>query len=398
MRNGKCLIVGAGIAGTTLAYWLQRYGFEPTLVERAPALRSEGYVIDFWGAGYEVADRMDVLPMLKELSLPINEIRLVDTRGRRCGGFGGEVLRDLAGGRFLSLLRGDLARVLYQSLHGQVRTIFGDTVTEVQQDGAGVWVEFRHAPAEQFDLVIGAGGLHSRMRNLVFGPDQRFEEFLGYYVASFAADGYPHTDPNAYVSYAAPGRQVTRYSLPDGRTIFLLVAAVEEKLDIGTHDRQSQKDWLHLQFADAGWECKDILKRLDRTDDLYFDSVSQIHMQAWSRQRTALVGDSCGCPSLLAGQGSALAMAGAYVLAGELMQAHGDYRTAFARYEDQVHPAVARKQQGAKKFARSFVPRSRLGILFRNEASRLMRWRPIARLAMKQPLMETLQLPDYRRH
>jgi 2-polyprenyl-6-methoxyphenol hydroxylase-like FAD-dependent oxidoreductase len=395
MENRRILIVGAGIAGPTLAYWLLRYGFEPTLVERAPHLRSGGYVIDFAGIGYDVAEKMNLLPALRQHGLPMERLTFVDGNGKARGGIGARAISSLTGKRFVSLLRSDLAREIF-GLLDNVRTIFGDTVTNLHQDPGGVLVEFRNAPAERFDLVVGAGGLHSPLRSLLFGPESSFEEFLGYYAASFIATDYPNQQPRTYISYAQPGRQVTRYTLQDGRTVFLFVFAAKEKL-VFAHDTNFQKEVLHSEFRDAGWECTEILRRLNDTNEIYFDAVSQIRMQRWSRNRSTLVGDACACPSLLAGQGSSLAMGAAYILAGELKVAAGNHRAAFARYERTFHPVIEKKQRAAKRFARSFVPNTRAGIAFRNHVTRLMNIPWVAHIAFGQMLDDSIALPCYER-
>lgn len=395
MKNRKVLIVGAGIAGTTLAYWLQRYGFEPTLVERARQLRSGGYVIDFWGVGYDVAEKMQLIPALERLALPFEGLRIVDEHGRRKGGFGPRAVRSMLGRRYLSILRSDLAKEIYAGLGGEVRSIFGDTVKRLKQHESGVDVEFQSGRSERFDLVFGAGGLHSPIRNLLFGAEGNFEKYLGYYAASFSVDDYPHQDPHVFVSYSAPGKQVSRYTLRGGRTVFLFVFAADEKLSIPHADPQAQKQALKDEFAGVGWECPEMLRRLDDTTELYFDAVSQIRMGEWSRNRSTLVGDACACPSLLAGQGSALAMAGAYVLAGELKRADGNHQVAFANYERSLHPVIESKQRAAQKFAKSFVPGTRAGIFLRNQMTRLMSIPFVADLAMGKMFKDSLALPAY---
>jgi 2-polyprenyl-6-methoxyphenol hydroxylase-like FAD-dependent oxidoreductase len=395
MQNRKVLIVGTGIAATTLAYWLNRYGFEPTLVERAEQLRTGGYVIDFWGVGYDVAEQMGLLPALNQAALPFEGLRIVDERGKRKSGFGRRAIRSMLGRRYLSILRSDLAQEIYKALGGGVRTIFGDTVTRLQQDDAGVLVEFESGHTGRFDLVVGAGGLHSPVRSLLFGAESSFEKFLGYYVASFSVDDYPHRDPHIFVSYSTPGKQVSRYTLKDGRTAFLFVFAAHDKLSIPHLDAQAQKQVLKHEFAGVGWECPDMLGRLEVGTEFYFDAVSQIRMEKWSRDRSTLVGDACACPSLLAGQGSALAMAGAYILAGELKLAEGDHEIAFARYERSLHPVIESKQHAAQKFARSFVPGTRAGIFLRNQVTRLMGIPLVADLAMGRMFKDSLSLPRY---
>ncbi|WP_412773431.1 FAD-binding domain [Nitrobacter sp.] len=395
MNNRKILISGAGIAGPSVAYWLRQYGFEPVLIERAPTLRTGGYLVDFWGLGFEVADRMGLLPALDGDAYDVDEVRIVDEHGRKAGGFSANAIRSVLGDRFLSILRSDLARLIYDSLHGEVRTMFGDTITAIEQDENGVRVSFRHAPAENFDLVIGAGGLHSPVREIVFGPEERFEKYLGYYTASFVVTGYPHRDSRAYVGYAPPGRQVSRYALRGDRTVFFFVFATEERLKIAPHDTLAQKQTLREVFGRDGWECPAILKALDDTDDLYFDSVSQIRMPSWTAGRVALVGDACSCPSLLAGQGTSLAMGAAYILAGELSKAEGDYRVAFKVYESMLQSVMAGKQRSAERFASSFAPKTRWGIFVRNQVTRLMALPFVAKLAMRGLLTDPLTLPRY---
>lgn len=394
LKNKRILICGVGIAGPTLAYWLRHYGFEPTLIERAPALRSGGYIIDFWGQGYDVAARMGLLPELRRAGYVIDELRIVDDRGRRTGGFSVRALQP-ALGKYVSILRSDLSRLICQTLDGQVKTVFGDTIRTIDQNDESVRVTYERASAEHFDLVIGAGGLHSPVRGLVFGPQGRYEKYLGYYAAAFSANGYPHQDRRAYVSYAAPGRQVSRYALRGDRTAFFFVFASGTLLPIGPHDLDAQKEILRKTFAPDRWECQEILAALDSSSELYFDPVSQIRMEHWSIGRVTLVGDACFCPSLLAGQGAALAMTGAYILAGELAKSRGDYKIAFANYEKILRPFIVGKQRAAARFAGAFAPKSRSGIFVRNQVMRLMALPFAAKLAMGRLLSDKLILPPY---
>jgi 2-polyprenyl-6-methoxyphenol hydroxylase-like FAD-dependent oxidoreductase len=228
---------------------------------------------------------------------------------------------------------------------------------------------------------------------LVFGPEDRFGKYLGYYTASFSIDGYPHRDPHIYVGYAVPGRQATRYALHGDRTVVFLVFS--RAGSEAPHDVASQKRMLHDDFGHDGWEVPGFLSALDGATDLYFDAVSQIGMDTWSKGRVALVGDACSCPSLLAGQGSALAMTGAYILAGELKKSDGDYRSAFAAYESLFHPFVAAKQRAAARFAGSFAPKTRFGIFPRNQVTRVMTVPFVADWAMGGLVRDKLTLPGY---
>jgi 2-polyprenyl-6-methoxyphenol hydroxylase-like FAD-dependent oxidoreductase len=394
MRKKSVLICGIGIAGPTLAYWLLRNGFEPVLIDKSAHLRAGGYVIDFWGLGYEIAAWMELLPALSSAGYRVQELRFVDARGRRVAGFKADVFHKLTGGRYLSILRGDLARTIYDKVEGRCETIFGDSVAGIEQAQHGVRVTFEHAPTREFDLVIGADGLHSAVRKLEFGSQDRFEKFLGYIVAAFEAEGYRPRDELVYVSYCVPGKQVARFAMREDRTMFLFVFAAAPDVMCNVHDVQAQKALLHREFGGAGWECRQILAALDRCKDIYFDRVSQIRMDSWSRGRVALVGDAAFCPSLMAGQGAALAMISAYVLAGELA---GESRPeqAFRSYETVLHPFMAGKQKAAQQFAGSLVPRTHIGLFVRNQITNAMRLPLVAELVLGRNLLDRLELPAY---
>jgi 2-polyprenyl-6-methoxyphenol hydroxylase-like FAD-dependent oxidoreductase len=389
------LISGAGIAGPTLAYWLMEYGFKPTLVEQAPRPRTGGYVIDFWGRGYDVAEMMGLLPELRRRGYDVGELRLVDDRGRRVGGFDAAVFRELTGGRYVSLARSELARLLYEKIEGRCEVLFGDGITQIDERDDGVHVAFEHARERTFDLVIGADGLHSEVRQIAFGRGEWSEKYLGYMVAAFQAEGYRPRDDLVYVSYALPGRQVARFAMRGDRTMFLFVFAAEAPPTVAAHDTAAQKAILKAKFADAGWECPQILAALDETDDLYFDRVSQIHMDTWSKGRVALVGDAAFCASLLAGQGSALAMAAAYVLAGELGKAGAAPEAAFQRYEQLLRPLIATKQKAAEQFASGFAPKSRFGLFVRNQVTKTFAVPFVAKLMLGASLLDNIVLPHY---
>jgi 2-polyprenyl-6-methoxyphenol hydroxylase-like FAD-dependent oxidoreductase len=169
LQNQSVLISGIGIAGTTLAYWLGEHGFKPTLVERASHLRTSGYVIDFWGLGYDVAERMGLLSSLKSEGYDVEEVRFVNAEGCREGGFGVDIFRSLTDGRYVSIARSDLAKLIYHKIDGQSETIFGDSIVGIEDTGDDVGVVFERSAPRRFDLVIGADGLHSAVRELVFG-------------------------------------------------------------------------------------------------------------------------------------------------------------------------------------------------------------------------------------
>ena len=392
MTRRTVLISGAGIAGPTLAYWLKCAGFAPTLLENAPALRNGGYVIDFWGLGYDIAERMGLVPEILHAGYRIREMRIVDTAGKRISGFGTKVFVDLTGGRYVTIGRSALSRLLFETLKGGTETIFGDEIVALDERQDYVAVCLKSGGERRFDLVVGADGLHSAVRRIAFGPQDRFEKRLGYVVAALEVSGYRPRNEDVYVTYSEPGRMVGRVSLRDDKTLILFVFAHG---DTPMHDLAAQKALLRAEFGGSGWECPHILATLDAAGELYVDRVSQIRMPRWSRGRIVLVGDAAYCVSLLAGQGSALAMTGAYVLAGELAMADGRHDEAFANYEKILRDFIVRKQQGAERFGSALAPKTRLGLWFRNLVVKSAAIPGVARLTFGRDIVDSLNLPDY---
>lgn len=393
MHTRTVLISGAGIAGPALAYWLLRRGFVPTLVERAPAPRSGGYMIDVWGIGWQCVERMQLLPRICREGYHMERLSLVDRHGRQVAKLDSSQYGKALQGKFISVLRGDLATTIYAQIDGQVETLFGDSIEAITQDADSVDVQFRHAAPRRFDLVIGADGLHSKVRELVFGAHARFEHHLGYGTASFTCADYPHRDESRYVSYCAPGCQVARYALRDNRSAFFFVFT-----DPGgrrTAAPNQAKATLDALYARQGWECDEILAAMHASDDLYFDAVSQTRMENWYHGHVALLGDACFCPSLLAGEGSALAMLGAHVLAGELQLADGDPAIAFARYQQRLQGFIGRKQKSAARYGRWFAPATRLGVSMRNLATTVMNTPPFSNWALRGMLGNQFAFPAY---
>jgi 2-polyprenyl-6-methoxyphenol hydroxylase-like FAD-dependent oxidoreductase len=389
------LISGAGIAGPTLAFWLNAAGLSTTIVEHAPALRTGGYVIDFWGLGYDIAERMGLTSDVERVGYHMNELRIVDDHGDRITGFGTRVFRELTGGRFVTIGRSDLSRLLFDKIKQSSNVIFGDEIVHLDEGPDAVQVQFRSGMEQQFDLVIGADGLHSNVRKFVFGPQAQFEKQLGYMVAAFEVRGYRPRDEGVYVIYGEAGRMIGRFALHDDRTLFLFVYAAAVEPQSAMPSLSAQKAALRGRFGDGKWECQRILDELEQTQDLYFDHVSQIKMERWSKGRIALVGDAAFCVSLMAGQGSALAMTAAYVMAGELAKARGSHGAAFASYETTLRAFIESKQQAAGGFAAAFAPKTRWGVFVRNQVIRMLGIPRVARIAFGRDLTDSLKLPEY---
>jgi 2-polyprenyl-6-methoxyphenol hydroxylase-like FAD-dependent oxidoreductase len=229
----------------------------------------------------------------------------------------------------------------------------------------------------------------------VFGSEAQFEKYLGYATAAFSADEYPHRDEASYVSYCAPGRQVARSALRRNRTAFFFIFKERVKPRLRHLDLDAEKAMLREAFENQGWECPEILTALSPCEELYFDAVSQIRLPEWSRGRVALVGDAAFCPSLLAGQGSAFAMTGAYLLATELKKAAGNHHIAFRSYERMFKPFIKQKQRAAERFGGWFASKTDVYIFVRNQVTRLMSVPPIGRWLVGRMFADRFPLPVY---
>jgi len=389
------LISGCGIAGPTLAYWLHAAGLRPTVVESAPRLRTGGFAIDFWGLGYDIAEKMHLINAINGMGYRIRELRIVDERGERITGLKTRAFRELTRGRFVTLARSDLSRLLFEKIKENTEVIFGDEIVALREDPDGMLVEFKRAAPRRFDLVVGADGLHSKVRSLVFGSEAKFERSLGYLVAAIEARGYRPRDEDTYVMYCEPRRMIGRLALHGDRTLFLFVFAEELARGIAAHHQIDRKALLRHCFASCGWEVNAILDNLSEPAELYLDRVSQVRMPHWARGRVCLVGDAGFCVSLTAGQGSAMAMMAAYILAGELVDAHGSYPTAFEHYEQRLRGYVESKQEAARRFAAALAPRTQWGLYVRNQVIRIASIPTLARLAIGRDIVENVSLPTY---
>lgn len=394
MENKNILISGAGIAGTTLAFWLKKFGFNPTIIEIAPKLREGGYAIDFMGAGYDVAEKMGIIPLLEKADINVSKVGFVDTNNNEKGSMNYAKIKKLMNNRAFTLLRSDLTKVIYENLNNEVEIIFGDTIEKVEQTKENIIVTFRSGKSRSFDLLVGADGLHSVVRNLTFGSEEQFEKYYGYYTSSFTLENYSPKN-RAFLMCNVPGKQAAVYAYSDKKTATFFVFASPDKLKYDHHDVNKQKQILKDEFMNMGWRCPEILSRIDSSPDFYFDSISQIKMDNWSKGRVTLVGDACDCPSLLSGKGSTLAMTGAYILAGELKQANGNYEIAFKNYEDLFKPFISKKQKSAQGFAKSFIPKSNFGIWVRNQALKLMSLSFISKLYLNQFMDKELTMKEY---
>jgi 2-polyprenyl-6-methoxyphenol hydroxylase-like FAD-dependent oxidoreductase len=388
------LISGASVAGPALAHWLNRTGHRVTVVERAPAPRDGGYAVDFRGAAHlAVLERMGILPDIRQNATKMGAMRYVDATGRTLATMPADVFSG-----DVEILRGDLSRILYDRTKDAVEYIFGDSITALAQDGDGVHVTFAGGAARRFDLVVGADGLHSNVRALVFGAESRFRRDLGLHSAVFTTANHLGLDHTGLL-HSTPGRTAGIYSARDNteaKAVFFFASNLLPDGGYDPHDTAAQKKLLAEVFAGSGWEVPRLLREMWPAPDFYFDANSQIRLDRWSTGRVVLLGDAAWAAGP-GGNGTGTAMVGAYILAGELHAAGGDHRVAFARYEQQLRDYVAGNQKQASGGAGFLAPGTRRRIWLRNQMFRTLPYMPwkglVARMAAKTA--SAINLPDY---
>ncbi|WNG51966.1 FAD-binding monooxygenase [Archangium minus] len=388
------LITGASVAGPVLAWWLHRFGMNATVVERAPRFRDGGQNIDVRGAGRVVLRRMGLERAAMEAGTGELGIAFVDADNQVKARFD----RDMFGGKGptaeLEILRGDLARLVYEHSRGTAEYIFGDTIQALDDRGNGIEVTFKNGGTRRFDLVIAAEGIGSSTRRLLFGDAARrrpLDLYMGYF-------SIPKGEND--------GDLARWYNAPGGRSVFLrpdrrggthaVLTLQQAPCGYEKLSPDAQKQVLMERFADAGWETPRVLEGLARADDFYFEKIGQVRLDRWSKGRTVLVGDAAYAPSPISGMGTTLGVVGAYVLAGELSR-HDDHSEAFAAYERIMRPYVEQAQDVPKLGPRIAQPQTRLGIALQRAVLNLATKPGLRELAGKllEPPAEKIDLPDY---
>lgn len=348
MKNKNVLISGAGIAGLTLAYWLKRYGFTPTLIERHPTLRCGGYKIDIRGVALDVIKRMHADAAIYESRTAIKGATLVDSSGEHVTEMSGDLCGSRAEGD-LEIMRGDLCQILLKQIP-TVECLFDDSITLISQSRDGVHVQFERSQPRNFDLVIGADGLHSNVRRLVFEEESNFLRELGLYISVFTIPNFLNLD-RWEIEYYEPKKFVNVYSTRGDLNAKAGFAFASSHLQFEPRNTEQQQKLLQEAFSGVGWEVPRLLSLMKESPDFYFDTIAQIHMPHWSKERTALIGDAGYAPSPLSGQGTSVAIVGAYVLAGELAASQGEYISAFSNYEEVLREFVSTNQKLAQMSA-----------------------------------------------
>ena len=372
MAPMKVLIVGAGIAGNCMAFWLAKLGYDITVIERFPELRASGLQIDLRGHGIEVLRRMGLEQAFRERSAPELGLEVVDGSGRRRGYFpantSGQGRQSFTSE--LEIMRSEMTRLLHGAVKDRVKFVFGTTIERLDQkhDDDSVEVRFSDGKTDRFDLVVGADGLWSRTRRTAFGP-QGYHPLNQQYVAYFLLPR-PIKEGEQYIATAHLGTQnramMLRRSSPDQIQVYLGCTGQSERLrNARRGDVEEEKAALAEVFQGTGWRMPEMVQALGETDDFYCERVGLVKLDSWSRGRVTLVGDAAYCPSPNRGMGTTSAMVGAYILAGEIAQhcgsnmkgtKKGGLAAALKSYQEKFEPFIKQATKGVEKSG--YVPSS----------------------------------------
>lgn len=360
LRGLRVLVSGAGVVGPAVAYWLSHYGAETTVVEIAPKLRRTGFAVDFRGdAHFGVLARMGVLDELRAIQTHGGSVTCVDEFGTVIF----QLPAELAGGD-IEVLRRDLSRVLYEHSAEHVEYLFGERITALTERDDEVLVEFEHAPARTFGLVVGADGMHSGVRRLAFGPESRYVHHLGRYIAGWDLPNDLDLGPDA-LHYNEPGRMASASAdLCDPSRAGVHTVFTSPLVEHDWHDIVWQKRFVTERLTGMRWHVPRLLAALPDVEDLYFDGINRVTMDHWTTGRIALVGDAAWGITL-GGMGVGTGIVGAYVLAGELAAVGGDLAAALSAYERVMRTYAARWQRRANP-SQFLAPATSTGLRLRN--------------------------------
>lgn len=392
----RALISGGSIAGPATAYWLKHYGFDVTLVERAPQVRMGGYPIDVRGSAIRVVDKMGMLPRVRAAHINTKKISMVDEAGKAFAVIKPDDLLGSEENVDVELPRWNLSSLLYDATRNSVDYQFNDSIASLEETSDGVHVTFQSGRKDTFDIVIGGDGMHSNTRRLVFGPEEPFLHYLGYTFAGFTMPNTAGLDQEN-VMHFADNRVAALYAVRNFDRLFAFFCtrrpypANEDMRDVNT-----QRRVIRDTFADMSWRVPEMVDAFETADDIFCDSVAQIKMPTWSKGRVALVGDAAYGPSFMTGQGTSMALVGAYILAGEL-NANKDHGVAFERYQNLMRKYVEDCQSMAQKDNWRYIPHTKEDIEPRRKAfADIMRQAGNNEKALaNRKIYNSIEVPEY---
>lgn len=392
----KVLISGASIAGPTLGFWLAKYGFGVTIVERSKALRLGGQNLDVRGAGRTIVKMMGIEKEILAANTGEKGLQFVNRNNEVEAEFpveGGDSFTSEA-----EILRGDLVNILYNCTKNDVQYVFGKYITAINQGPDKIEVTFSDNEIEVFDLLIAADGVRSTTRKLIFG-DEPEVKFMGLYNAWYTIPKMER-DTQWARWYTAPESRVMVLRPDNHGTVRASFSFLSDDKTYLQGSNNEQKKVLKDKLSGAGWEEERLMKEIDDNNDVYFDGISQVHAPRWFDGRAGMIGDAAYCPTPLTGMGTTLAMVGAYLLAGELSR-HEKHEDAFSAYEKRMRPFVEKIQKLPPGVPWLAHPKSKFGVSVVNTVASMIASRPfkmIGRLfssGKKESTKDEIELPIF---
>lgn len=384
-HNKSVLISGAGIAGLTSAYRFHKIGWNVVVLEKASELRKWEFVIDFAWTGWDVAEKMWITDELKKRKTSIERMSFKDHHDTESVGFEMKKFAEMVGvgEKHVHINRREMQNILYESVIDDVEIRYSSSITSISEHDTWVDTEILDSKTnkltkETYDLVIGADGLHSNVRTLVFGEEVQFAKYLGYYVSAFRVDSFPWQEPYTMNILREPRKQATYLDMGNGKTLVMLVCASEKNEYI---HRNKRKQVIQETFVNMKGIIPDAIDAITEDTNVYMDTTTQIIMPKWHSRRVVLVGDSWYCLTLVSGQGASMAMGGAYLLAQEIEKAE-NIEQGLIHYDARFRSFVADLQNKSRKFAKAFIPKSTFGIWMMDMMMRLL-GNPIVRYFAK---------------
>jgi 2-polyprenyl-6-methoxyphenol hydroxylase-like FAD-dependent oxidoreductase len=384
-KHIKILVIGAGIAGPAICYWLKRFGFSPVLIEKSAALRKGGQALDVRGIATHIAREMGIYDEICTRRTRIECGRYVDTLGN--------VVHEEHGEKFgfrqddeVEILRGDLIEILIHTIT-EVPCHFNRYVTSMQQNKNNVSVIYNNGSVENYDVVIAADGIHSATRRMVFDKHEYQLISLGSYLSTYTIPNYLGLNHMELIC-ETNHKLLTINSDNDPKLAMAGFMFRSPHVLKNMRDENEQKKFLRDTFRHFGWETQHILNLMQECDDFYFDAITQVKMNSWSKGRVVLVGDAAYCPSPLSGQGNNLAFVGAYILAGELKAANGNHEQAFTRYHALLRSFADANQEFGAWAGESFLMEDEVSKEMAEERSSKI-------LTMIKSISNAITLPQY---
>ncbi|MCP8884783.1 FAD-dependent monooxygenase [Devosia sp. XJ19-1] len=370
----RAIISGAGIAGLSAALALDRAGWAVTVLERAPGLRAGGYMLDFYGPGFDAAADLGVIDALAARARRVGKIDFVNESGRAGSSMDYEQIRRATGDKLFPILRGDIERVLHSALPDRVGLRYSCEIASLNNRSDGVTVTLDSGETLEADLLVGAEGIHSAMRQMVFGDESQFIRPLGHHTAAYFFDSPVVATALAgdFKMIAIKQRLMGLFEVEPNRIMAFFVLRAD-----GLDRPRDPGPILAARFGDLGWVVPEVLAAMPDPQEIYYDVVAQIVMPRWHQDRVVLIGDAAHAVSLVAGQGASLAIAGGRAL-GQVLTGTDDVDLALEHFEAQLRPLVTDKQAAGRRMADWFVPASARHAWLRDVTVKVMNWPPFA--------------------